>query len=273
MQLRPSPVSLRALELGIELHRPEKCRAPEFVEFIRSLKLDALIVAAYGQILPLRLLESAARGGINLHGSILPKYRGAAPIQRAILDGETETGITLMQMDKGMDSGDIIEIRTTPIGPDEVYTDLQDRLAEIAAEMIDDWALRIVADEYPRTPQDHGAMTLAPKIERDDTWIRFEETGAVGYRRFRAFATRPGSAVETIFGPMKVLDCRWNPTPIRAGMLEQHDKVWLLGFGADALELRTVQMPGKRAMSMADVANGLHLEKSQDVRPRIVENS
>src|SRR5262249_18938452 len=126
MRMHSSPVKEAALEIGLPVETPEKSRAPEFVERLQSENADALVVASYGQILSQRVLDSAKRGGINLHGSILPKYRGAAPIQRAILDGEPETGITLMQMDKGMDSGDIIAIERTPIGSDETYGELQD---------------------------------------------------------------------------------------------------------------------------------------------------
>jgi len=168
LQTQPSPVKLAALEHGLPVETPEKCRTPEFVEFLRSLELDVLLVAAYGQILSVAVLESAHRGGINLHGSVLPHYRGAAPIQRAILAGERQTGITLIQMDKGMDSGDCIAIEHTPIGEDETYGELQDRLAAIAAEMAGTWLPRIVAGDYPRVPQDHDHATFAPKVLKED---------------------------------------------------------------------------------------------------------
>jgi folate-dependent phosphoribosylglycinamide formyltransferase PurN len=152
MGLKASPVKLAAQELGLEVATPQKCRAPEFVEQLESLQADALIVAAYGQILSQSVLDSVRRGGINLHGSILPKYRGAAPIQRAILEGETQTGVTLMQMDRGMDTGDVIAISRTPIGPDETYGELQERLAETGAELLFEWLERIVAGDYPSDP-------------------------------------------------------------------------------------------------------------------------
>ena len=132
MKLQSSPVKKLALELGLPVETPEKARTPEFVEQVAAIGADVHVVAAYGQILSVKLLETAKNGGINLHGSILPAYRGAAPIQRSILNGDHETGVTLMQMDKGMDTGDMIAVAKTPIGPDETYGELQTRLSEIA---------------------------------------------------------------------------------------------------------------------------------------------
>jgi methionyl-tRNA formyltransferase len=190
MGLKASPVKLAAQELGLEVATPQKCRAPEFVEQLESLQADALIVAAYGQILSQSVLDSVRRGGINLHGSILPKYRGAAPIQRAILEGETQTGVTLMQMDRGMDTGDVIAISRTPIGPDETY-----------GELLFEWLERIVAGDYPRQPQNEAEATLAPKVTKAEAELRFERPANREYDRFRAFTPSPGAFVRLLASP------------------------------------------------------------------------
>ena len=190
MKLQPSPIKLKALELGLAVESPGKSRSPEFVERIRSEAADALVVASYGQILSQAMLDSALRGGINLHGSLLPLYRGAAPIQRSILDGRTETGIALMQMDRGMDTGAVIEMIHTPIGQDETYIELQDRLALLAADLANAWMPKIVAGDYRTTPQNSDVATIAPKIEKSEAEMQFgnpapKSTIALGHLQMR----------------------------------------------------------------------------------------
>lgn len=259
MRLQPSPVKLAAQELGLPVETPERCRAPEFVERVRALKADALLVAAYGQILSVALLESAKRGGMNLHGSILPRYRGAAPIQRAILAGEQETGVALMQMDKGMDSGDVIDVRTTPIGADETAGELTDRLAAMAAEMAAEWMPRIGSGDYPRTPQNHEAATFAPKIERTESELSTSRPADEEYRRFRAFTPSPGVFVALGEGPLKVLRARTAEASLEPGSVAVGPDGLMLGFSSGALRLEEVQPPGKRRMSGLDYANGARL--------------
>ncbi len=207
MKLKASPVKLKALELGLPVESPEKARDPEFVEKIRALDADVLVVAAYGQILSTKLLESAKRGGINLHGSILPEYRGAAPIQRAIMDGRTETGVTLMQMDKGMDTGDIIDIRTTPIESTENYADLTHKLALIAADQIKDWLPRIVAGDYPRQAQNNELATHAAKIGPDERLIDWSTSATECLNRFRALSPSPGVFCYVDGVRVKLIEC------------------------------------------------------------------
>lgn len=208
MKLKASPVKLKALELGLPVESPEKARDPEFVEKIRAIDADVLVVAAYGQILSTKLLESAKRGGINLHGSILPEYRGAAPIQRAIMDGRTETGVTLMQMDKGMDTGDIIDIRTTPIEPTENYADLTHKLALIAADQIKDWLPRIVEGDYPRQAQNHDLATHAAKIGPEERLIDWSASATECLNRFRALSPSPGVFCYVDGVRVKLVECQ-----------------------------------------------------------------
>lgn len=256
LRMQPSPVKQAALELGLAVETPEKSRAPEFVETLRALDADALVVAAYGQILSQKLLDSARRGGINLHGSILPLYRGAAPIQRAIFEGETETGVSLMQMDKGMDTGDVIDIAKTKIGDDETYGELAERLAVIAADLAESWIERIVAGNYQRIPQDHDRATHAAKVAKSEARLNPANPVELEYRRFRAFYPSPGPFFETEIGPWRIHACRRSHHSVGVGRLEQIDGDWHLGFADGSLRLITVQPAGRRAMSAADAMRG-----------------
>jgi methionyl-tRNA formyltransferase len=260
MKLQPAPAKTVALELGLEVATPEKCRDPEFVERIESIDADALLVASYGQILTQRLLDSAARGGINLHGSILPRWRGAAPIQRSIQHGDLETGVTLMQMDKGMDTGDIIAIEKTLIGPDETYGKLQDRLALIAAQMARAWLPRIVLGDYPRSPQDDAKSTIAPKVEASERELEFSATAEVAYAKFRAFAPAPGSFLATRFGKLKVVDARLGTKGGPPGVVISTTEGCEVALAGGSLILREVQLEGKKKMSGRDFANGMRLQ-------------
>ncbi|MBN9502579.1 MAG: methionyl-tRNA formyltransferase [Armatimonadetes bacterium 55-13] len=259
MKLHPSPVKQAAMELGIPVETPEKARGPEFVERLQAEQADALLVASYGQILSQKVLDSARIGGINLHGSILPKYRGAAPIQRAILEGESETGITLMQMDKGMDTGDMISVVTTPIGPDETYGELQDRLAVIASDMAAEWMPRIVAGDYERTPQDNDAATMAAKIEKAECELVTDREAQEEYNRFRAFTPGPGAFMRTQFGLLKISQARLGTETGEPGVVLSTGTSCQVAFARGSLHLLEVQPEGKKRMSGKDFANGMRL--------------
>jgi len=254
---------------------PEKSRAAEFVEQLRSLEADALVVASYGQILSQAVLDSAKRGGINLHGSLLPKYRGAAPIQRAILNYERETGITLMQMDKGMDTGDIIDMRSTPIGKDETYGELQDRLASMAAEMSAEWMPRIVTGDYPRAPQDSSKACIAPKIEKAEGELSFERSAGEEYARFRAFTPSPGATLWTSVGRLRISEARnaefgtrstASITELGPGTVLSVNPL-VIEFTDGALQFLEIQPDGKKRMSGPDFANGARLKRGMNLSP------
>ncbi len=261
LKLQPSPAKLLAGELGIPCETPEKSRAPEFVEKLEALEADALVVASYGQILSQRVLDSAKKGGINLHGSILPQYRGAAPIQRCVQNGDSETGVTLMQMDKGMDTGDIIEIARLPINPEETYGQLQDRLALVAAQLAIDWMPRIVGGDYPRAPQDNSLATTAPKIEKAEAELHLSGDARTEYNRFRAFTPSPGCYLKTSLGTLKLADVRFAPEAPGAapGDVISASPELTIAFSRGSLILREVQPEGKKRMSGRDLANGARL--------------
>jgi methionyl-tRNA formyltransferase len=258
MRLQSSPVKKIALELGLPVETPEKARAPEFVELVASLNADVHVVAAYGQILSTKLLETARHGGINLHGSILPQYRGAAPIQRCILNGDSLTGVTLMQMDKGMDTGDMIEIATTPIGSDETYGELQTRLSFIARDVAANWIERLSSGDYPRTPQDNEAATYANKIDRLETELIFSREGDDEYNRFRAFTPSPSVFLNTVHGRLKVKTAKLEQIEAQPGQIVSLNPLTVAFLGT-SLALLTVQPDGKPIMTGAAWALGKHL--------------
>ncbi len=300
LKLQASPVKQAATELGILVETPEKSRAPEFVERLREEGADALVVASYGQILSTAVLESAKRGGINLHGSLLPLYRGAAPIQRAILDGQLETGVTLMQMDRGMDTGDMIAVRRTPIGADETYGELQDRLAVMAGEMASEWMGRIVTGDYPRESQNPALATMAPKVQKSEAELSFDRPALGEYARFRAFTPSPGAVLKASVGLVRVSKARLAGVHAEAenlgsriadlgsgnapsgsgsdarsairdpgspGTILTVSPSLVVGFAEDAMELIEVQPEGKKRMSGRDLANGLRLKPGMNLKP------
>ena len=167
MKLTAPPVKARALAMGLPVVQPTKLRTGEFGAWVREQNADVALVIAYGRILPQDVLDGPRLGCVNVHASILPKYRGAAPIAWAILRGEKETGVTLMKMDAGMDTGDVIEIHRIPVGDDETAGELGARIAALGATAVREGLPRYVRGELPATPQDHARATTAPLLEKE----------------------------------------------------------------------------------------------------------
>jgi methionyl-tRNA formyltransferase len=260
MQLQASPVKRAALEIGLACQTPEKCREPDFIEHIRSLEPDILLVAAYGQILPVALLESAKCGGINLHGSVLPEYRGAAPIQRCILEGRTVTGVTVMHMAKGMDTGDIIAVEEIAIGCDETYGELQTRLADLAAMLSVKWLPQIVEGKAPRTEQNHERATLASKVTKEEARIRFTDSAQQAYNRFRAFTPSPGAYIQLDSGVLRLSKVRLTDDQGKPGEILATSPDMVVAFDSGAFKFLEIQPEGKKRMSGKDFANGARLK-------------
>jgi methionyl-tRNA formyltransferase len=188
-----SPVKDVALSAKIPVFQPGKIRTPESEHFLRTANADASVIIAYGQIIPARLLDIPRLGWINLHASLLPKYRGAAPIQWAIANGETVTGVTTMRIDAGMDTGDIILQHETPVAGDETTPRLAERLARLGAPLIAD-TLRGLRDQTLKPdPQDHRAVTLAPLLKKEDGLIHWQQPAQAIYNRMRGFTPWPGA--------------------------------------------------------------------------------
>ena len=236
MKMHAPAVAVKAKELGIQLIQPPKIR--EGLDAIRAAAPELGIVVAYGKILPAALLEIPKQGFLNVHGSILPQYRGAAPIQRAIERGETETGVTIMRVDEELDHGAMISIAKTEIGPDERMPSLAARLSRLGAEAL----ARVLASPPPETPQDHAAATYAPKIEKSEGAIRWTETTATIYNKFRAFDPWPG----VFAGDLKLIDIAPASGHGEPGTILSTGKDGVIvATGDGALRLITVQRPGK----------------------------
>ncbi len=189
----PPPVKVEALALGLPVWQPEKARDPEFLQVLKRLAPDVIVVAAYGQLLPTGLLEIPVRGCVNLHTSILPRWRGAAPIQWAIASGDPETGVTLMKMEAGLDTGPILAISRTPIGPQETSDQLHDRLAALAASLLLDRLPGYLEGQLPEIQQPLEGVTYARKITREDGRIDWTQPATVLDLRRRAFTPWPGA--------------------------------------------------------------------------------
>jgi methionyl-tRNA formyltransferase len=250
MKLHAPAVAVRARQLGLPLAQPPKIRTAEFLESIAALRPDAGIVVAYGKILPASLLSIPRQGFFNVHASVLPKYRGAAPIQRVIERGETTTGVTIMRVDEEMDHGPVLTIETTEIGPDERTPSLAARLSLLGASAL----MRVLADMPSETPQDHAAATYAPKIEKSEGAIDWTEMTAAIYNKFRAFDPWPG----VFAGDLKLIDLVPTSGHGAPGTIlsADHDGV-MVATGDGAIRLITVQRPGKPKVAAADLLRGL----------------
>lgn len=249
MKMHAPEVVVKARELGLPVAQPPKIRNDEFLASIRELQPEIGIVVAYGKILPGALLEIPQRGFLNIHGSILPKYRGAAPIQRAIENGDAVTGVTIMRVDEELDHGPMLKVATTEVGPDERTPAVAARLARIGAEVLLD-VLRAWPEE---TPQDHQRATIAPKIEKSEGHITFDEPAAAIYNRFRAFDPWPGIS----FGELKLTDIRpaSGSAPPRT-VLALDDGV-TVAAGEGAIRIVEMQRPGKPRGAAGAIARGL----------------
>jgi methionyl-tRNA formyltransferase len=255
-----SPVKQRALAASVPVLQPPRLRDAGWPERLAEYRADVAVVAAFGQILPKAVLDVPVHGSINVHGSVLPRYRGAAPIAWAIMRGETETGITTFQMDPGMDTGDTLLIETTPIGSEETAGELSTRMAEIGARLL----LRTLEDvaTLPRIPQDHTRATLAPRLRKEDGWLRPAEPARDLVNRVRGCNPWPGAALLTPAG--RLLIWRATATPARglaapAGTLVASERSLAIATGDGLLVPLDVQPENRKAMTWADFLRGARL--------------
>jgi len=261
MELRPSPIKLLALEHGVPVFQPAKIRAADSVAQIQGLGADLIVVMAYGQILPKGVLEAARIACINLHASILPRHRGAAPIQSAILAGDAETGVTVMYMDEGLDTGDILLIRRLPIDRHETGGALHDRLAAATPGALAEAVELLAAGKAPRTPQKNDLATYAKKLGREDGLIRWERSSEEICRQIRAMNPWPGAFTTIGSKKLKVFEAARNRR--RSGkpgvVIEAVGRGILVGSGAGSTLLRTVQLEGRRSMGAREFLMGMPL--------------
>jgi methionyl-tRNA formyltransferase len=203
MKLTPPPVKVAALELGLDVYQPERIRDPEAVERLRRLEPDLLVVVAYGQIIPRPVLDIPKRGSVNVHASLLPRHRGAAPVAGAILAGDSETGVTIMRMDEQLDHGPILAMRATAIAAGEDAAALTERLAVTGAELLVETLARI--DKIEAVEQEHALATVARRLSREDGELEWSLGASEIDRRVRALQPWPGVTLPTKKGRVKVL--------------------------------------------------------------------
>jgi methionyl-tRNA formyltransferase len=263
MKLRAPPVKERALELGLSVEQPEKVRPPEFAASLRALDADVALVIAYGRILPKAVLDAPRRGCVNVHASILPRWRGAGPIQWAIAHGDRETGVCLMQMDEGMDTGPVIACERTPIDPDETSLELGDRLSKMAAEIVRAKLRAYVDGELAPVPQPAEGVTMAPLLKKEDGRIDWSAPARAVHDRARAMHPWPGASAELDGRRVKIAKTRVKDDDGALGepgtVLSVSDGI-AVACGRGAVVLRRVQPEDKREMEAAEFANGYRLK-------------
>jgi methionyl-tRNA formyltransferase len=254
-----SPVKEVALQKGLSILQPEKVKEVSFQEKLKGLEADLFVVAAYGQILPKAVLSLPKYGAMNIHASLLPKYRGSAPIAWAILNGEKKTGITTMLMDEGMDTGDILLQSEIPIQEDETTETLQGRLASLGAQLLSGTLEKMKKGEIHPTPQDHSKATYAPMLKKEDGRIDWRKGAEEIDRQVRAFHPWPGAYTEWQGQILKIYkgEVRMGKATGKAGTV-----LWVgtdlieIETGKDSYLLKEVQLEGKRRMSARDFLSG-----------------
>ena len=278
---QPSPVKSLALRLALPVLQPERARDEPFIAGLRALQPDLIIVVAYGQILPPAILELPRHGCLNVHTSLLPQYRGAAPIQWAIANGDTETGVTIMKMDAGLDTGPIVAQRRTPIRPEDDSATLHDRLAQLGAELLAQTIPDYVAGKIQPRSQPATGASYAAKIKKEDGHIDWNQPAKTIWNRLRAFTPWPGAftflrsaehqlgvnltgpkSAESVLGaPKPQLLKIWQAEIVEksgvAGEILSADKTGIvIGCGKDALRVLELQREGGRRLNAAEFLAG-----------------
>jgi methionyl-tRNA formyltransferase len=272
-----SPVKKTAIVAGIPVHQPEKIRAPEAQELLQKLAPDVIVIIAYGQIIPARLLPIPKLGWINLHASLLPKYRGAAPINWAIVNGETRTGVTSMRIDAGMDTGEILLQKEMEIGPAETAPELAARMSELGAPLMAETLRRLAAGTILPRPQVHEHATSAPMLKREDGRIAWSRPAQEIFNRIRGFAPWPGAHTSFrgqtchIWGEPASNDLGEHgpaagEAAVPGSLVVQKNRpseVLVRCGGATYLRLLSVKLEGRKQVSAAEFVNGAHLLTSE----------
>ena len=251
------PVKEAALRLGLPVHQPERIRRPEAVEELRALAPEAMVVVGYGQIIPQSILDIPPHGIVNVHASLLPKYRGAAPIQWAIACGETLTGVTTMRINAGLDTGDMLLKWETEIGEKETAVELGERLALAGAELLVKTLgeLAIIAPE----PQDNAEASLAPILKKEDGHVNWSSPRHEILNRIRGFTPWPGCYGFLGNARMHVWKARIASTELAPGSLLADGRRLYAGCGDGSIELLEVQLEGKKRMDVTAFLNGFSI--------------
>jgi methionyl-tRNA formyltransferase len=265
LKLTPSPVKILAEKLMLPVLQPLKARDEKFIAELRELKPDLMVVVAYGQILPPAILDLPAYGCLNVHTSLLPKYRGAAPIQWAIANGEPETGVTIMKMDAGLDTGPILAVRRTPILPTDDSQILHDRLAQLGAELLVETVPAYVAGTILPQPQPAEGSSYAAKIKKEDGQIDWSKPAGQILNRLRAFTPWPGAFTFLKVEPKPLLLKIWEAEVVEksgtaAEILSTEKTGIVVGCGENALRILELQREGGKRMSAEQFLAGFPLK-------------
>jgi len=266
-----SPVKDAALEAGVPVYQPEKIKSESSLDYFKRLMPDVVVIIAYGQIIPASLIAIPRLGWINLHGSLLPKYRGAAPINWAIINGEKVTGLTTMQIDPALDTGPMLLKYQTGIGPDETALDLYAQLAEAGAPLIVETLKKLDRGEIAPTPQDNSQASLAPPLKKEDGRIDWLLPAPNIYNRIRGLQPWPGA-----FTTFRGATCRiWGKPlkPVAAGgkpgiiLPTQEDGLLVICGGSTVLHVEQVQLEGRNRISDREFMNGARIEPGERFAP------
>jgi methionyl-tRNA formyltransferase len=270
LSLTAPAVKQLAVAHGLPVTQPEKIKNnAKFGEQLEAIRPEAIVVVAYGRIIPQWMLELPPLGNINLHASLLPKYRGAAPVQWAIARGETITGVTTIRLDAGLDTGDILRARELPIAQEDTAETLAPKLASLGAALVVETLLGLDSGWIIPQAQDSSTATLAPLLTKEDGLIRFERTATAIWNRLRGFSPWPG-AYTSFRGKTLNVWRAWPATaslkPLAPGQLQAHGEHLYVGCGQNTtLELLEVQPQGKKRMTARDFINGYRVKPGEFV--------
>lgn len=261
-KLSQSAVKQLALESDLAVFQPETLKDERWQQTVREFNADVMVVVAYGLLLPQAVLAAPKRGCINVHASLLPRWRGAAPIQRAILAGDAETGVTIMQMDRGLDTGDMLHTVSTPIREEDTSQSLHDRLAVIGAEALVEALDRLALGQLTPVAQDNTQATYAEKIQKSEALINWQEPALAIHRRIRAF--NPWPVAQTILNDNVIRIWQATVLPVKttasAGTVIEESKNGIdVATGDGVLRLLSLQLPGGRPLAAADFLNAQRL--------------
>lgn len=266
LKASPPPVKEVASQICplIPVYQPEKASAPEFAETLKQFNADLFIVVAYGEIIKKNLLEMPSLGCINIHASLLPKYRGAAPIQRALMEGEKETGITIIEMSAQMDAGDILEMESIPITEEMTFGELEPKLCDLSVKLLFRSIKNFESNQVVKVPQDHSLATLAPKITPLEEFIDWTQSAYKIHNQIRGLSPTPSAwcqiSIDHELKRLKIKKAKVvkGMSALPGTILTFGKDGWVISCGEDALCLLEVQLEGKKPMSVADCIRGIH---------------
>lgn len=257
-QPQPSAIKIKAREIGIPILQPEALVEASFMAALTSFRADAIVVAAYGKIIPKEILALPLYGCINIHGSLLPKYRGAAPIQRAIMDGVMTTGVTIMQMDEGMDTGDILRTEAVAVSPEDDSGSVTKKLSLVGAGLLLKTLSDIEVGGVEPRPQSsiNEHPSYAPPLRKEEREIDWRRPAADIVNLVRALAPAPGAHSHWRGKRLKILRAKWANVSLSPGEFSISDETILVGAGDGAVELLLTQPEGKRVITAAEFVRG-----------------